>query len=214
MLEYLVCDTCTATISTANSVCEFCGSDYRHGGSSGEILRLVDELEKKLFTTDISELLNYISKSKYKNHPAILFRKAKALLLDYMTNDGVLSAGEFCEVIKIVNDISKISEDYWTEFVLYLTVFFPTSHTTLYIDDFKATCTFLKSINRDLDKVIETKMIQQVIMSEAGLTFYKEYLFYSDQKNYINNNDFIQKKQHLIDKFEKYKNSILNQISN
>jgi hypothetical protein len=36
-------------------------------------------------------------------------------------------------------DVSKISEDYWTEFVLYLTVLFPTSHTKLFLEDFKKT---------------------------------------------------------------------------
>lgn len=171
MREYLVCDMCTATVSTESSTCEFCGSDYKNTGSSGEILKLKDELDKRIYTSDLSELIERVNKSRYKEHPIILFRKAKALLLEYMTNDGVIDSDEFIEVINIINNISKVSEDYWSEFVLYLTVLFPTSHTKLYLEDFKKIKAFLSSINRDLKKVIENRMIQQILITEAGETF-------------------------------------------
>jgi len=212
MKEFLVCDMCTATVSTDMSVCDFCGNDFKNSGTSAEILRFRDEIEKKIYTTDLSELLTKISNSKFKEHPIILFRKAKALLIDYMTNDGILEADEFCEVINIANSISKISEDYWTEFVLYITVLFPTSHTKLYLEDFKSIRSFLLSINRDDDKIIENRMIQQALISEAGETFFKEYQFYTDPKNYINNPDFIHKKNHLSDKYEDLKNKIEKQL--
>lgn len=212
MREFLVCDMCTATVSTETSICEFCGNDFKNSGSSAEILRLRDEIEKKMYASDLNDLLIRINKSKFKDHPIILYRKAKALLIDYMTNDGVLDAEEFCEVINIINTISKVSEDYWTEFVLYLTVLFPTSHTKLYLEDFKSIRSFLLSLNRDEDKIIENRMIQQVLISEAGDTFFKEYQFYTDPKNYINNSDFIHKKNHLSDKYENLKTKIEEQL--
>jgi lipopolysaccharide biosynthesis protein len=119
-----------------------------------------------------------------------------------MTNDGILDSDEFCNVIQMVNSISKISDDYWTEFVLYLTVIFPTKHTKLYLKDFMSIRGFLSSINRDEDKIIENIMIQQVLISQAGETFFKEYQFYTDPKNFINNSDFINKKNYLINKYE------------
>jgi len=212
MREFLVCDMCTATVSTDSAVCDFCGNDFKNSGSSGEILRLKDEIEKKIYTSDISELLQKINKTKYKDHPIIIYRKAKALLLEYMTNDGIIDSEEFIEVINMINNISKISEDYWTEFVLYLTVLFPTSHTKLYLDDYKTIRSFMTSINRDEDKIIESRMIQQVLISEAGDTFFKEYLFYTDPKNFINNPDFILKKNYLSGKYNELKNKIENQL--
>jgi hypothetical protein len=203
---------CTATVSTDSAVCDFCGNDFKNSGSSGEILRLKDEIEKKIYTSDISELLQKINKTKYKDHPIIIYRKAKALLLEYMTNDGIIDSEEFIEVINMINNISKISEDYWTEFVLYLTVLFPTSHTKLYLDDYKTIRSFMTSINRDEDKIIESRMIQQVLISEAGDTFFKEYLFYTDPKNFINNPDFILKKNYLSGKYNELKNKIENQL--
>ena len=212
MREFLVCDMCTATVSTDSIACEFCDNDFKNNGSSAEILRFKDEIEKKMHTSDLNDLLTRIGKSKFKDHPIILYRKAKALLIDYMTNDGILDADEFCEVINIINTISNVSEDYWSEFVLYLTVLFPTSHTKLYLDDFKSIRSFLLSLNRDDDKIIENRMIQQVLISEAGDTFFKEYQFYIDPKNYINNPDFIHKKNHLSDKYENLKNKIEQQL--
>lgn len=126
---------------------------------------------------------------------------------------GILDAEEFCEVINIIDSISKISEDYWSEFVLYVTVLFPTSHTKLNLEDFKSIRSFLSSINRNDEKIIENRMIQQVLISEAGDTFFKEYQFYSDPKNYINNPDFIHKKNHLSNKYEELKDKIEKQIN-
>ena len=212
MLEYLVCDMCTATVSTDIIVCDFCGNDFKNSGTSSEILRFRDELEKLIFTSNLSELLTKINKSKFKDHPIVLFRKAKVLLITFMTSDGILEAEEFCDVINMVNSISMISEDYWVEFVLYLTVLFPTSHTKLYLKDFKSIRAFLLSINRDEDKIIENCMIQQVLISEAGETFFKEHQFYTNPKNYINNPDFIFKKNHLSRKYEELRSTIENQL--
>ena len=109
MREFLVCDMCTATVSTDSITCEFCGNDFKNSGSSAEILRFKDEIEKKMHTSDLNDLLTRIGKSKFKDHPIVLYRKAKALLIDYMTNDGILDADEFCEVINIINIIESIS---------------------------------------------------------------------------------------------------------
>ena len=212
MREFLVCDMCTATVSSDSSVCDFCGNDFKNSGSSGDILRLKDDIEKKIYTSDITELLKKINNTKYKDHPIIQYRKAKALLLEYMTNDGIIDADEFIEVVNMINIISKVSEDYWVEFVLYLTVFFPTSHTKLFLEDFKLIRAFLSSINRDDDKIIENRMIQQVLISEAGDTFFKEYQYYTDEKNFINNPDFIHKKKHLTEKYEVLKKNIENKL--
>jgi len=213
MREFLVCDMCTATVSTEDNVCEFCGNDFKNSGSSAELLRFKDEIEKKIYSSNLYDLISKINTSKFKEHPIILFRKAKAKLIDYMTNDGILDSDEFCDVIQIINSISKISEDYWTEFVLYVTVLFPTNHTKLYVEDFKSIRAFLNSINRDEDKIIENRMIQQVLISEAGETFFKEYQFYTDPNNFINNKDFITKRDHLVLKYETLYQNIKQEIN-
>jgi hypothetical protein len=204
---------CTATVSTEDNVCEFCGNDFKNSGSSAELLRFKDEIEKKIYSSNLYDLISKINTSKFKEHPIILFRKAKAKLIDYMTNDGILDSDEFCDVIQIINSISKISEDYWTEFVLYVTVLFPTNHTKLYVEDFKSIRAFLNSINRDEDKIIENRMIQQVLISEAGETFFKEYQFYTDPNNFINNKDFITKRDHLVLKYETLYQNIKQEIN-
>ena len=212
MKEYVVCDMCTATVLSEGISCDFCGNDFKNNGSSAEILRFKDEIDRKIYTTDLFELLNNINKSKYKDHPIILFRKAKVLLINYMANDGVIEAGEFCEVFHIVNSISKISEDYWTEFITYFSVLFPTSHTKLFLEDFKAIQSFLNSINRDEDKQIEDKLIQQMFISELDETFFKQFKFYTNSKNFINDNDFINNQKYVLNKYNEYLNKLKNTI--
>lgn len=212
MREYLVCDMCTATVSTYYSVCDYCGNEYKNNGTSGEILRLKDEIEKKIFKSDFTELLQNISNSKYKDHPIIKFRKAKVLLLKYISSDANIDAKDFIDVVNTVNNISKISEDYWSEFVLYLTALFPSPTSRLLINDFKDILAFLKSVDRDLDQVIYSRMVQQIIITSVGITFLKEYNYYTNESNFINNKDFISKKAYLIERYEILTKNILNQI--
>ena len=120
MREYINCNCCDAPILIDSIRCSYCGNETINSGSSSELILFIREIEKYMIKSNIDDLLQKINKSKFKNHPTILFRKAKVLLIDYMTNDRVLEANEFCEVAGIVNELSKTSNDYWDEFLNYL----------------------------------------------------------------------------------------------
>ena len=202
MIEFLNCDACTAVVSTKMTVCDYCGNDFRHSGVSAEILKLRDDLDKKDFTLNIDDFLKFIEASKYREHPIVKFRKAKALLIEYMTNDGVLDTEEFCEILNIMRQLKNISQDYWFEFAIYISVILPTGHTKLCLEDYNSIRRFLQNNNLDEDKIISKKLKEQVMITDLGEQFFKEYNFYSDPKNFINNTNFIQKMDYLKEKYE------------
>jgi hypothetical protein len=189
------------------TTCDYCGNDFRHSGISAELLKLRDDLDKKYFTLNVDDFLKFIEASKYKEHPIVKFRKAKALLIEYMTNDGVLDAEEFCDVLNIILQLKTVSTDYWFEFALYTSVILPTPHTKLYLEDYTAIKSFLQSNNLDEDEIISKKLTEQILITDLGEQFFKEYIFYSDPKNFVNNAAFIHKRDFLK---QKYEQSILN----
>lgn len=202
MIEYLNCDACTAVVSTEMTVCDYCGNDFRHSGTSAQLLKLRDDLDKKYFTLTVEDFLKFANSTKFRDHPIVQFRKSKIQLIDYMHNDGVLDAQEFCEILHTISNLKKISADYWFEFALYISVIFPTPHTRLYLEDYSTIKSFLKSNNLDEDEIIGKKLKEQVLITELGEQFFKEYNFYTDPKNYINNTNFIQKRDYLKEKYE------------
>jgi hypothetical protein len=202
MIEYLNCDACTAVVSTEMTVCDYCGNDFRHSGVSAEILKLRDDLDKKYFTLNVDDFLKFIEASKYREHPIVKFRKAKALLIEYMTNDGVLDAEEFCDILNIIRQLKDISQDYWFEFAIYTSVILPTGHTKLYLKDFNTIKSFLQSNNLDEDEIIRKKLKEQVMITDLGEQFFKEYYFYTDPKNFVKNEAFIHKRDYLKQKYE------------
>ncbi len=202
MIEYLNCDACTAVVSTAMTVCDYCGNDFRHSGTSAQLLKLRDDLDKKYFTLTVEEFLKFANSTKFRDHPIVQFRKSKIQLIDYMHNDGVLDAQEFCQILHTINQLKKISPDYWFEFALYVSVILPTPHSKLYLEDYKAIKSYLTSNSLDDDEIIDKKLKQQVLITDLGEQFFKEYNFYSDPKNFINNPSFIHKKDYLIEKYE------------
>jgi hypothetical protein len=202
MIEYLNCDACTAVVSTEMTVCDYCGNDFRHSGTSAQLLKLRDDLDKKYFTLTVEEFLKFANSSKFRDHPIVQFRKSKIQLIDYMHNDGVLDAQEFCEILHTINKLKKISADYYFEFALYISVIFPTPHTKLYLQDYSTIKSFLVSNNLDEDEIIVKKLKEQVLITDLGEQFFKEYNFYTDPKNYINNTNFVQKRDYLKEKYE------------
>lgn len=202
MIEYLNCDACTAVVSTKMTVCDYCGNDFRHSGTSAQLLKLRDDLDKKYFTLTVEDFLKFANSTKFRDHPIVQFRKSKIQLIDYMHNDGVLDAQEFCEILHTISNLKKISVDYWFEFALYISVIFPTPHTRLYLEDYSTIKSFLLSNNLDEDEIIGKKLKEQVLITDLGEQFFKEYNFYSDPKNYINNTNFIQKRDYLKEKYE------------
>lgn len=201
MIEYLNCDACTAIVSTAMTTCEYCGNDFRHSGISAELLKLRDDLDKKYHTLNVDDFLKFIEASKYKEHPIVKFRKAKALLIEYMTNDGVLDSEEFCDVLNIIRQLKIISIDYWFEFTQYTSLILPTPHTKLYLEDYIVIKSFLYSNNLDEDNILIEKLKEQILITELGEQFFKEYNFYTNPSNFINDTSFIKKQNYLIRKY-------------
>ena len=193
---------CTAVVSTEMTVCDYCGNDFRHSGVSAEILRLRDDLDKKFFTLNVDDFLKFIAASKYREHPIVEFRKAKALLIEYMTNDGVLDAENLCDVLNIIRKLKNISQDYWFEFAIFISVLLPTGHTKLYLEDYNLIRSFLKSHNLDEDEIISKKLKEQVMITDLGEQFFKEYNFYTHPKNFVNNDAFIRKRDYLKQKYQ------------
>ncbi|MBL7767825.1 MAG: hypothetical protein JNK20_02580 [Flavipsychrobacter sp.] len=208
MIEYLNCDTCTAIVSTEMTTCEYCGNDFRHSGFSSELIKLRDELDKKFYTLNIQNFLKIIESSKFKAHPIVKFRKAKALLIENMTNNGVLDAVKFCDVLYIIRQLKSVSADYCFEFVLYVSVIFPTPHTKLYLVDYLKIKSFLVNSNLDEYEIIDKTLREQVLVTYLGKQFFKDYYFYTNPKNFICNPDFIKKRDFLKEKYQAAVNKI------
>lgn len=204
MIEYLNCDACTAAVSTEMTECQYCGHDFRHSGISSELLKLRDDLDKKSFTLATLEFIKLVNSSKFKDHPILQFRKLKIQLIDYMYNDGILDAQEFCEILHTINKLKKISNDYWFEFVSYISVILPTPHSKLYLEDYEKIKSYLSNNNLDEEKIIDDKLKQQILITDLGDQFLKEYNYYTNPANSINNQSFINKRQMLLSKYENF----------
>lgn len=202
MIEYLNCDACNAVVSTEMILCEYCGNDFRLYGMSAELIKLREELDNKYRTLSADDFLKYVNSSKFKDHPILLFRKLKIQLIEIMYNDNALDSQKFCQILYAIKNLKKISIDYWLEFASYISVILPTPHSKLYMDDYFIIKNFLFNNDLDSDEIVIKKLREQVVMTELGNQFFKEYNFYNDPKNFVNNSSFIHKKKHLIEKYE------------
>ncbi len=213
MREYVVCDMCTATITIDNVKCEFCDSDYKNIGLCVELLKFKDSIENNLSIYNIDEILDSIDKSKYKKHPIILFRKSKALLLKHILSNDELDAIEFIEVLKIIEYISKISEDYWGGFEIYLDVLLSVSNCIITCASFNQVSIYLKSIGKEFSNNITDLLVEKMVISEFGKKNFKEYKYYSKPENYIQDLNFIKKRDQLINNYDAIYNKILKNLN-
>jgi hypothetical protein len=202
MIEILICNNCTASVSTEQDLCQYCGNDFRISGESAEILEFVELIDRSFVKAEPADLIQKINESKFKDHPMVRFRKAKVLLIEYMTNDAILDHSEFIEILKIIKEISEINNHYWFEFSLYVTVLLPSSHTKLSLENYQKINSFLGKNNMDSDQIIDKSLKEQLIMTILGEQFLKEYKYYTNENNFINNTAFIAKKNKLKEKYD------------
>ena len=209
MVEKLNCSSCNAIINTSSLKCDYCGNSYRMNGKSADLINLKDHLDKMLTTSEPVEIINYINNSAYKNHPIVRFRLAKAEMLICLFLNRQINSDKFCAIINIIDEITEVTPDYRMEFINFTINFLPSLDISLYSEDFINISTFLKNKTFDSYVKLINRLTEQLLVSELGEKFMKEYLFYTDEKNFIDDVAFLKKKEYLVKKYNTYKNEVL-----
>ena len=208
MIEKLNCSSCNAMIDTSSLKCEYCGNNYKMNGKSAELLKLKDQLDKMLITSEPTEIINFINNSLYKSHPIVRFRSLKAKMLVCLFLDDHIVSQKFCDIINGIDEISEITSAYRSEFINYIIQLLPNGNISLYSEDYENILSFLKSKMFDSDEKIHNKLTEQLLITELGSKFMKEYLFYTDEKNFINDSAFLKKKEYLEQKYNNLKKEL------
>lgn len=208
MIEKLNCSSCNAIIYTSSIKCEYCGNNYKMNGKSAELIKLKDQLDKMLITFKPTKIINFINNSIYKSHPIVRFRLLKAEMLVCLFLDDQIDSQKFCDIINGIDEISEVTTAYKHEFINYTVQLLPSAHISLYSEDYENILTFLKSKMFDSDQKIHEKLTEQLLQTELGSKFMKEYLFYTDKKNFINDSAFLKKKKYLEYKYNKHKKEL------
>ena len=205
MIEKLHCSCCNAVILTSFDKCEYCGSNYKTHGDNGEVIRLKKQLDKLLSEHEAKELLIRAEKSIHREHPIIRFRIAKAKILLCLFDNDYIIAHHFCEVLKIINELAITTSDYIDEFLHYISIYLPSPHTSIDSNNHKEILAFIIKNEIDKNNFVKRLLTEQLLQTELGVGFMKEYRFYTDKKNFINNPDFRKKKEHLEKKYAQQK---------
>src|SRR5690554_6340565 len=112
MIEKLNCSSCNAIIDTSSIKCEYCGNNYKMNGKSAELIKLKDQLDKMLITSEPTEIINFINNSIYKSHPIVRFRLLKAEMLVCLFLDDHIDSQKFCDIINGIDEISEVTTAY------------------------------------------------------------------------------------------------------
>ncbi len=211
MREFLVCDMCTAIVSTDMSDCEYCGNDFKSNGTSAEILNYKLIIQKKYAKNNIDEILNEIAINKYSEHPIIKFEYIKLTLFKYLCEYEQLIWYDLNKLLLEILELSKISEDYISEFINIFKALISNSNANVSLEQYsKIKVGLIANFGNTFDIIIED-IANQAIISLSGKQFIKEYLFFSNKSNFINDVNFIKKKNKLINEHNKLK-EIINKI--
>jgi len=198
--EKLNCSTCNAIVEITMLKCDYCGNNFRVNGKSAALLKLKDVLEEMLINSEPKEVISFINSSVYKEHPIIKFRLSKAEILICLFDSQNIDSQKFCDII---NRISQDTFDYKAEFINYISLLLPSLHISLYPEDYENILAFLRNTTLDYDSNLSNKLTEQVLISDLGIKFMKEYIYYTDDINFVNDKSFINKRSFIINKYEK-----------
>lgn len=207
MKEYLICPNCSAPVEINEYECEYCSSVLRENEIVIELRSFIKQIDQKFADASMEDIISECENSKFNNHPIVSFRKLKAELITLMTDDGIFDFDDFQKIYRTSQKLGSISVDYIDNFILYFEVLFPTSHTEIPLMDFKNIRNVLSGEEAFNSRLL-SKVISQMVYQEMGVTQYREYSFYLDPKNFIEDEFFKKKKLALERKYE----SIINKL--
>ena len=207
MNEFINCPNCSGPIGIHEPECAYCGADVNMNETVIDLKAFLKRIDQMFDDSLMEDIMAKCDESKFKNHPVISFRRLKANLIHLMTDDGIFDFDDFQTIYRTVEKLGSISTDYLDNFILYCNILFPTSHTEIPTRDFKKIKAFL-TIDRDFDKNVLDSLKFQMVYQEMGSSQFREYSYYTDPKNLIENTFFLKKKLALEEKY----NKILNQI--
>ena len=208
MFEKLNCSSCNAIIEISEDNCEYCGNNYRVSGKSAELIKLRGKLDKMLVASEPVETIKFINNSLYKTHPIVRFRLAKAEMLGCLLLGQQIDSQKFCNILSLIDEISEATPAYRLEFINYTVHLLPTANTSLYSEDYEHILAFLKTKMFDSEEKLHNKLTILLLRTELGPRFMKEYFFYTDEKNFINDSAFLKKRDYLEEKYNKHKNEL------
>jgi hypothetical protein len=122
--------------------------------------------------------------------------------------DDHIDSQKFCDIINGIDEISEVTTAYKHEFINYTVQLLPSAHISLYLEDYENILTFLRIRMFDTDGKIHNKLTEQLLITELGSKFMKEYLFYTDKKNFINDSAFLRKKEYLEEKYNSHRKEL------
>jgi|GEM_PF-3471561 len=201
MNEYFNCPNCSGPIEIHELECDYCGSILNDNEAVTDLKDFIKRIDQMFDDASMEDIISKCENSKYKNHPIVSFRKLKANLIHLMTDDGIFDFDDFQKIYRTIRKLGSISTDYLDNFILYIEILFPTIHTEIPSKEFKKIKDSL-SIEEEFDANLLDKLKCQMAHQAMGPSQFREYSYYTEPKNFIDDSYFRKKKLALEEKYE------------
>ena len=200
--DTLPCDNCASDVLINNGVCDYCMTVVGSKEPSKTIITeisVIDSLEKDF---KYSEALKKIKESKYFNFHIYKQRVAKITMKESIIGDTYINESKFIDSINFYKSLSGNGYDFQNEAHTYVKFILPNHLVRITKKSYINIINFLKKENKifkDLIKYFD----EQMICEQMGGEDFKEYLYYTDPKNHMDNMSFIKKKNFYLDLYKK-----------
>jgi hypothetical protein len=202
MIDLINCGGCNAILKIADYRCNFCGLSMSNDTKNRELLRFIENFEARFLNDDEISILDDINKSVFINTVYGKYRRLKIeLLIDFRYCKNIKSS----KLNRILDELISLSSDnneYLQDFVVYFSGLSQAFKNVIDVADYNLIFQKIREYKKDEFLIIEHVLKKALLNKYLGEKLISEYLFYTDEKNYLNDVNFIEKMNFVKNKYE------------
>jgi hypothetical protein len=213
MKEYNKCDSCNAITTIDLNKCDYCGAYKSNDINISEIFKFKQNFDYKFLTIDDLILLNELSQSKYKNTIYVKYRRLKVLLNIEFKEKNNINSETLNLILSELFEIGNENEEYLKDFVFFftlLTKIYSTNKITL--DSYNSIISNLNNQGQPYKYLFEAELRNYFLRTYIGNKLIADFEFYTDTANFINDDNFLRKKEYVENQYITLKNNILGKL--
>ena len=207
--DSLPCDSCGSDVSLAILICEYCCSSLGEKNPSNSIINEINKIDRLEIDFNYLKAIELIKDSTHNKYELYRHRLARLELKNSIIGDDYIDGKSFLRSIKSYSKLNKINKLYNKEAINIIQNLLPNYLVQISEKVYTSVKkTLLK--NRNFIQIIDS-FEQQMVCEQLGKKSFKEYVYYTNPSNYMNDEIFIRKKEYVVNLYTNKLKSLKNE---
>ena len=199
--DSLPCDNCGSNVTLSTLTCEYCSSSIGEKNPSKIILNEINKIDRLEIDFKYLKAIEIIKDSTYNNYELYKHRLARIELRNSIIGDDYIDGIIFLKSINTYTELIKKNKYYKEEAIIIIQSMLPNYLVRISENVYNS----IKEVilkNKNFNQIIPV-LQEQMVCEHLGKKAFKEYMYYTNPSNHMDDEFFKRKKDYIVNLYNK-----------